>query len=47
MTRDEVVGVLLGMDLPNTLLKHLPDLPDEVEGLLVYGSQARGDAVPD
>jgi Nucleotidyltransferase domain len=45
--RDEVVGALLGMDVPYTVLKHLPDLPDEVDGLLVYGSQARGDAVPD
>src|SRR4029077_15211361 len=30
---------------PNVLVD-FPELPAEIEGLLIYGSQARGDAVP-
>jgi hypothetical protein len=45
--RDEVVYALAGMDVPPSVLEDFPELPAEVEGLLVYGSQARGDAVPD
>jgi hypothetical protein len=44
--RHDAVGVLLGMGVPPTVLQGFPELPTEVEGLLVYGSQARGDAVP-
>lgn len=46
MIRDEVVRVLLGMGIAPNVLKDFPELPAEIEGLLVYGSQARGDAVP-
>ena len=44
--RDDVVRVLLGMGIAPNVLGGLPELPAEIEGLLVYGSQARGDAVP-
>lgn len=43
--RDEVVSALLRMNVPPSVLEGFPELPMEVEGLLVYGSQARGDAV--
>ncbi|WP_327043890.1 nucleotidyltransferase domain-containing protein [Microbispora sp. NBC_01189] len=46
MIRDDVVDVLLGMDVPASVLEDFPELPSDVEGLLVYGSQARRDAVP-
>ena len=45
MIRDDVVGALLGMGVSPSILEDFPDLPADVEGLLVYGSQARGDAV--
>jgi predicted nucleotidyltransferase len=44
--RDDVVGVLLGMGVSPNVLEDFLELPAEVEGLLVYGSQARGDRVP-
>jgi len=44
--RDDVVAALLGRGVPSSVLEDFPELPAEVEGLLVYGSQARGDAVP-
>jgi hypothetical protein len=43
--RDDIVGALLGMNIPPRILEDFPELPGDVEGLLVYGSQARGDAV--
>jgi predicted nucleotidyltransferase len=43
--RDEVVSALLRMNVSPSLLENFPELPKGVEGLLVYGSQARGDAV--
>ncbi|MCA1674127.1 MAG: nucleotidyltransferase domain-containing protein [Actinobacteria bacterium] len=46
MIREDVVGALLAMDVSPSVLEDFPELPAEVEGLLVYGSQARGDAVP-
>lgn len=45
MIRDEVVDELLGMGVAPEVLSGFPDLPAELEGLLIYGSQARGDAV--
>jgi predicted nucleotidyltransferase len=42
-----MVAALAGMDVSPSVLEDFPELPPEVEGLLVYGSQARGDAVPD
>jgi len=44
--RDDVVSALLRMNVSPNVLEDFPELPGEVEGLLVYGSQARGDAVP-
>lgn len=46
MLCDDVVGLLLAMDVPAGILEDFPELPADVEGLLVYGSQARRDAVP-
>jgi predicted nucleotidyltransferase len=46
MIREDQVGALLAMDVPSSVVEDFPELPAEVEGLLVYGSQARGDAVP-
>ena len=46
MIRDDVVSALLRMNVSPNVLEDFPELPGEVEGLLVYGSQARGDAVP-
>jgi len=43
--QDEIVGALLAMGVPSSLLEDFPQLTAEVEGLMVYGSQARGDAV--
>ena len=36
---------LAELGVPPNILEHLPELSDAVEGLLVYGSRARGDAV--
>lgn len=44
--RNDVVGALLAIDVPSNVVEDLPTLPPDVEGLLIYGSQARGDAVP-
>jgi hypothetical protein len=46
VTCDDVVGVLLRMGVSPNVLEDFPELPAEVDGLLVYGSQARGDGVP-
>ena len=46
MTRDEMVGALLGMGISPSVVADFPRLPATIEGLVVYGSQARGDAVP-
>ncbi len=46
MTSEDVVRALVGMGIAPSVLVGLPELPSEIEGLLVYGSQARGDAVP-
>lgn len=47
MMRSDIVGTLLAVDVPPEIAEHFPVLPRDVEGLLIYGSQARGDAVPD
>jgi hypothetical protein len=44
--REDVVGALLRMDISPSVLEAFPELPADIEGLLVYGSRARGDAVP-
>ena len=46
MIRDDVVAALLGMDVPSSVLEDFPEVPAEVDGMLVYGSRARWDAVP-
>lgn len=45
MRRDEIIDVLGQLGVPATILRNFPELPKDVEGLLVYGSRARGDAV--
>lgn len=45
MTRGDVVSALLAIGVSQSLLRDFPELPRDVEGLLVYGSQARGDAI--
>lgn len=42
---NEVVDTLLGLGVPPDILADFPSLPADARGLLVYGSQARGDAV--
>jgi predicted nucleotidyltransferase len=44
--RVQAVRVLTALGVPIDGLKALPDLPSDAEGLLIYGSRARGDAVP-
>lgn len=45
--RAVVVEGLERLGLQQVLLADLPELPGDTQGLLVYGSQARGDAVAD
>jgi hypothetical protein len=45
VTRDDVIEALLGLGVPPDILADLPSLPADARGLLVYGSQARRDAV--
>jgi predicted nucleotidyltransferase len=46
VTRDDTVQTLLDLGVSRDVLKNFPSLPADVEALLMYGSQARGDAVP-
>lgn len=43
--RDDVVDALMRLGVPTGILVDVPNLPGDARGLLVYGSQARGDAV--
>ncbi|MCW2768441.1 MAG: polymerase subunit beta [Nocardioides sp.] len=43
--RNGLVGALQTIGVPTNVLIDLPELPADARGLLVYGSQARGDAV--
>lgn len=43
---NDAIDALMKMEIPFNLLKDFPSLPAEIEGLLIYGSQARGDATP-
>lgn len=45
--KNEAVGALVALGMPPDAFKDLPPIPADVEGLLVYGSHARGDAVAD
>jgi predicted nucleotidyltransferase len=47
VNRHEIVRALLGLGVESGVAADLPDLPSGVIGLMVYGSQARGDAVDD
>lgn len=46
MIQDDAVRALVRAGIATHFVNDLPKLPAELEGLLVYGSQARGDAVP-
>lgn len=41
------IDSLADLGIPNTITRDFPPIPDDVLGLLVYGSRARGDAVDD
>lgn len=43
--RGEIVDTLLQIGVPPDILAGFPSLPADARGLLIYGSQARGDAV--
>jgi len=43
--RNDVIDTLHGLGVPSDILADFPSLPADARGLLVYGSQARGDAV--
>lgn len=44
---DVIVDTLLEIGVPPAMLENFPNLPADAEGMLVYGSRARGDAVAD
>jgi predicted nucleotidyltransferase len=46
VNRDDAVAALTSLGIPTEIVADFPELPADAEGLLVYGSQARGDAVP-
>lgn len=41
-----MVNTLLDLGVSRDVLKEFPSLPSDAEALLIYGSRARGDAVP-
>lgn len=45
VNRAMTCDVLLGLGVPQYLVEAMPEIPNDVGGLLIYGSQARGDAV--
>ena len=46
MDRAQILDSLLRMGIPDAIVADFPELPNEIQGILIYGSQARGDAVP-
>jgi len=46
-SRAIALAALANLGVPDAVALDLPPLPDDVQGLLVYGSRARGDAVAD
>lgn len=46
-SRAIALAALANLGVPDSVACDLPSLPDDVQGLLVYGSRARGDAVAD
>jgi hypothetical protein len=47
VTHDGIVNALLHLGVPRGIVGDLPKLPTDAQGLLVYGSRARCDAVAD
>lgn len=45
MIQNDAVDALLALGISQELVKDVPELPADLLGLLIYGSQARGDAV--
>jgi hypothetical protein len=45
--RTIALAALANLGVPDAVALDLPPLPDDVQGLLMYGSRARGDAVAD
>ena len=45
MTHDELLSALREAGVPESMLSDMPRMPEDVSGLLVYGSVARGDSV--
>ncbi|UXA11584.1 nucleotidyltransferase domain-containing protein [Mycobacterium sp. SMC-8] len=45
MQREAVLEALRSLGIPEKVLQDVPDLPAGVQGLLVYGSRARGDSI--
>lgn len=42
-----IVEALYSLAVPESVVADLPGLPDDTSGLLIYGSRARGDALPE
>lgn len=42
---EDIASALLEIGVPHRIVADLPRLPSDIRGLLVYGSQARGDAI--
>jgi hypothetical protein len=47
MDRRELLEALTRLQIPVSLVRRFPRLPRDVNGLLIYGSRARGDSVDD
>lgn len=45
MTSSTLVRALAALGIPDVILDDLPEIPESVRGLVVYGSRARGDAI--
>jgi hypothetical protein len=44
--RPQLLESLTRLAVPDELARRVPAMPSDISGLLIYGSQARGDAVP-
>lgn len=47
MSNRDLVAALTASEIPDAILDELPALPEAVNGVVLYGSRARGDAVAD
>ncbi|GEM_PF-1767021 len=45
MISSPLVRALAALRIPDAILEDLPEVPESVSGLIVYGSRARGDAI--